>query len=643
LHPLIQKNFYLTNKTMKKLSCILITCDSEKNKGNSILHTLNMVFNQNLKSFELILVENSHNKTKQKTIELGNYLRELNSKRKYPIEFLIINKSKSLNVNSARNLGAKKAKSNLLLFLEDDTIMLDRNYFSLIYNFSKEFDFGFGARRFWTPKDWFQKNSKLILDKIIKNRIAFLKKYKKDMPDDFENKKDVKTFNLLQKYTFIANFGFCKKDIFLKVGGFPSYKNLDLSDDCLIYRLFNFGATCKSLEGLNVLHVSHYRQRKNSIENSNLYMNELRSNNHYWCHVCKFFEKEVSIDELIEKLKSIHYDYRLKEIYLEYLKLCPLDINKKSKDILYWKKNNALDIMDFSILMKNLIEAKSLDNFIKKSFADFDNLAVFIKLSIDNNIVSIDKNGKIKYLNFFKKNNLLFFKKNKFIPDNKLNQFPCDNNSRERRAKFIAERYPFVEYLRFAIIGEDDFISPFFKNMNNFFPIVLEKDERIIKKLKSTNKNLKIFMVDLLEDKNFNSCKIPEVSTFITDPPYTLNGALLFIMRGLSLLIEDNKLKEFYVVLNPAMMGKNIKKITDILAVAGVYLFGVIENFSQYKLPSNFKERDRANIFLKSIKVNKSSLTYSSSSNLYIFRTYRPDIQKIKEIINFKKIYQHYL
>jgi predicted methyltransferase len=299
--------------------------------------------------------------------------------------------------------------------------------------------------------------------------------------------------------------------------------------------------------------------------------------------------------------------------------------------------------MDFSFLINKLINTKFLNDFIKKSSADFDNLAIIIKLSTDNNIVKINKDGRIKYLSFFEKNQKIFFNENKLIPNNKLNQFPCDVNSRKRRAKFIIDRYPFVEYLRFAIIGEDDFISPFFKDMNNFSPIVLEKDKRIIKKLKSINKNLKIFDIDLAKENSFDECNIPDISTFITDPPYTFNGALLFIMRGLSLLSDNSELKEFYVVLNPTMMGKNIQKIIDILSASQVFLYGVIENFSQYKLPINFKERERANNFLRKMKIKEDSLLYSSSSNLYIFRTYKPSIKNIKEYINLKKLYQHYL
>lgn len=626
---------------MSKLSCVLITCDSEKNKGGSVFHVLNMILKQDFRDFELILVENSHNKNKKKIIKLKNYIRKLNEEREKPISISIINKKRSLNVNLARNLGGKKAQSDLLLFIEDDTIMLGYNYFSLIYRFSKKFDFGYGAKRLWTKKNWFQKKSDLILKKI--NNINFLKKYSGNIPNDFKDKKDIEIFYLLQEYTFIANFGFCKKDLFFKLGGFPLYKNLDLSDDCLMYRLFNSGAKYKFLGKLSVLHVSHYRPRNNSAENLNLYTEELRNNNHYWCHIHKTFKENILIREIIEPLTSIHYEYRLREIYFKYLNLYPLDIKEKSKDIFYWRSNNILDILDFSILMKKLIESDSLDDFVKKSCADFDNLAMFIKLAVDNNIIKIIKNGKIKYLNFFENYKKIYFHKIKFLPNYKLNQFPCDDNSRIKRAKFIINRYHFVEYLRFAIIGDDDFLSPLFKNIDNFSPIVLEKDRRIIKRLKLINKNLEIFNVDLLKESDFSDCKILKVSTFITDPPYTLNGALLFIMRGLSLLEKNNNLKEFYVILNPVMIGKNIEKIINILSSAGIFLHYIDENFSQYKLPNHYKERDRANKFLKEINLKQNVLKYSSSSNLYIFRTFNPNIENIKKNINFKEIYRHYL
>lgn len=628
---------------MVKLSCVMISCDLEKEKGSSVFHSICSVFNQNMDDFELILVDNSNNKDRENTNKLQNYFNSLNARRNKPIKTKIINKNKPLNVNLARNIGARSARGDILVFIEADTVILDKNCFSLILDYSKKFDFGYGANRYWTKIGWFEKNLKSILDELQNKKYKLLKSNIAGYPDKFKRKKDGDEFSDLQMHTFIANLGFCKKKIFFQMGGFPLYDELDLSDDCLIYKLFKSGYNYKFLGDISVAHVSHKRNRVNHRPNLERYFKELIGDNNYWCHISKTFNNTINLSEIIEPLEEIHYNYRVKEMYSEYLLLYPLDIKKNNKDIIYWRKNNIFSILDFSLLIKKLIEAKNIDEFIKISEADLDNLAAIIKIAMTNDVISVDKNGCISNRNFFNKEKYISKQNIDFVPKSKFNQFPCDVESRDRRAEFIINRYPFIEYLKFAIIGDDDFLSPLFKKHFNFSPIVIEKDKRIIKKIKEADKNIEVYSVDLADDKKFESVSIPSVKTFITDPPYTIHGALTFIYRGLTLLSKDGDMKEFYVILNPTMVGKNLHLIIKYLAQSDVYLYEVIENFSQYELPKNYKEYNRAKIFLRSVNLPQHIIHYSSSSSLYIFRTVSPKLAKIKKNINFIKIYQHYL
>ncbi len=109
------------------------------------------------------------------------------------------------------------------------------------------------------------------------------------------------------------------------------------------------------------------------------------------------------------------------------------------------------------------------------------------------------------------------------------------------------------------------------------------------------------------------------------------------------MLDNDFREKEFYVILNPTMMGKNIFILQSILLKSNIYLKEVIKNFSQYKLPHFYDERKRADKFLKIHKIKNNSLSYSSSSNLYIFSVIKPNLKSIKEAIDFNKLYNHYL
>lgn len=341
--------------------------------------------------------------------------------------------------------------------------------------------------------------------------------------------------------------------------------------------------------------------------------------------------------------KGLVHDHRVQKMYSEYVRLLPLNINSRGKKSVYWKKHSMFCSMDFARLIQMLINSQSIDEFIKFSMADFDNIAMVIKVALENKFVSVSNKGIVTDCTLFKTNELFVDKTIDFVPNNDFNQFPCDENSRLRRAEFLINRYPFVKDFRFAILGEDDFLSPLFKNLPDFCPVILEKDTKIIKQLKQLNKNAQIYEVDLVDDYIFEHSSLPHVRTFITDPPYTLHGVLTFIYRGLSLLSQDDEMKEFYVVLNPTMMGKNLDRILSILSKSEVSLHEVINNFSQYKLPKKYKEFQRANDFLCKVNLPKGIISYSSSSSLYVFRTTSPKINMLKKHIDYNKIYEHYL
>ena len=205
----------------------MISCDLEKEKGLSVFHSICSILNQDLDTFELIVVDNSNKKDNNNVEKLTSYFNSVNKKRKKPIKIKIINKSKPLNVNVARNIGAKAASGDVLVFIEADTMLLNNDCFSSISKFSKKFDFGYGARRYWTKIGWFEANSKAVLEEVLEGKNDLLKLNIGDYPDSFKNKKDGEVFCQLQEHTFIANFGFCKKQIFLKLKGFPLYGELD--------------------------------------------------------------------------------------------------------------------------------------------------------------------------------------------------------------------------------------------------------------------------------------------------------------------------------------------------------------------------------------------------------------------------------
>ncbi len=509
----------IKDKNCNLISCIVLSCNSNIKKGYSIFHCLCSIFNQNYdNAAEVILVENSHKKNVNLN-KIKNKINEWNDKRKTPFKFKIINNESSLSRGTARNKGVKAAAGNVLIFIDDDTIILDKKAFFKIHKLSQKFDYGYGAKRFWTNQSLFQKESKIIFKNIENGSNDLLKKISGNSEtmlyrDGTTNKK------LLTK-TFIGNFGFCNKDVFNKSSGFPDFRGYGFEDDYLMFKLFKCGFNFISLKDISVVHVNH-KIKKGRTRNLIDYFLKLIENNYYWFHVEKtFFNKISDKSRILEDLKNLHYDYRIEKSYDDYLKLLPLDLlasNKIKTD--YWKEHYLCSKIDFARLIFILQNSNNIDDFVKNSFADFDNLAPIITASINNGIVSIENNGRIKKLfNFsFTLPYSLRILKQKIStkPNKNLDQFPCDEQSRDKRYRLFKNRYPFAEYLRFAIIGDDDLLSLKFINDYWAFPIVIEKDKKIINLIKDVKNHFKIINIDIrfIEKEK----KLPTVQTFITDP-----------------------------------------------------------------------------------------------------------------------------
>jgi predicted methyltransferase len=212
-----------------------------------------------------------------------------------------------------------------------------------------------------------------------------------------------------------------------------------------------------------------------------------------------------------------------------------------------------------------------------------------------------------------------------------------------KRVNLLKDRYPFCEYLKIGIIGDDDFLSAHIVNDEWIWPVIVELDDRIISKISSLSARYEIVHSNISK-LVFNAKKLNsyQIQTFISDPPYTFDGVLSFMLTGLKMMKFDDQEKEFYLIINRAMMGGNLDKLMKVTSDAGIFVKDIIPNFSRYKLPEKFDERRRASEFLISLGVDPKILLYSSSSSLYIFKTNKPEPGIIERVINVSKIYDHY-
>jgi len=624
-----------------RLSCIVLSCDSHLNKGNSVLHSLASIFNQDYDDFEIVVIENSHIKSQQ-IKRINEFCKERNDTRSIPIHVELINGKRSLGRGSARNKCVELARGNVLIFLDDDTIIVDKEAFTKISKLSYEYDYGYGAKRLWTEEGWFRPMAKSVLDDILMGDMRNLLAHSDSPKDGVRGPGDITL--ALQKVTFIANFGFCKKKAFQQIGGFPDYDDYGFEDDYLMFRLYEAGYKNSILDNLRVVHVNHQIKpmtKRNLIP----YFQDLVKSGYYWFHVSALFNKKPSKrEDVLEVLKPIRYEDMLEEAYNTYKNLAPLNIpNRNNRNYQSWASNNRYSKLAYAQLVATLQKSSTIDHFVNISGGDFDNLARVIQAAVDHGFIAIDKNtGKIIDTHRFKFTQLSRLDKvcGKHVPPkNKFNQFPCDKKSLVRRIKLLKERYPFVEYVRIAIIGDDDLLSIQLKNNYWIWPVVIEADRDVVKKISDNNTHALIYEMDL---RDFNQLPRSGVATFITDPPYTLDGALAFIYAGLFMLSKDTEEKEFYVIMNKTMMGKSLLKLQKILSRSGICLVETVNNFNQYELPKHYAECLRARRFLKKRGIISSALTMSSSSNLYIFKTTNPNLGLIKRSINPQKIYEHY-
>ena len=152
------------------ITCVVLTYKSYSYKGGCIEHTLEMLRNQSFKDFRVILVENS-GECKDRH-QLQSFVKI--SRFDFQVELVLTD---CLSPSAARNIGVKKSDSELIVFIDDDTLLLTRNALSEISRSSASNVQGYGAVRRWTqPLKWFENNAAIILNDIKSNNFMSLKK-----------------------------------------------------------------------------------------------------------------------------------------------------------------------------------------------------------------------------------------------------------------------------------------------------------------------------------------------------------------------------------------------------------------------------------------------------------------------------------
>jgi GT2 family glycosyltransferase len=148
-------------------------------------------------------------------------------------------------------MGVESAKSERILFMDDDTILFDKDTLKiLLLEFYEKTTFFCGAQRYWTKAEW---EYSYIKQKLVSNTeidtIAFL-------PKGISRETGYRD---LQEFSFIGNFGGLMKTDFMKVGGFDSTRFPGRQEDVdLMYRLLLNNYSFKFLDdSIKVIHLTH--------------------------------------------------------------------------------------------------------------------------------------------------------------------------------------------------------------------------------------------------------------------------------------------------------------------------------------------------------------------------------------------------
>jgi glycosyltransferase involved in cell wall biosynthesis len=163
----------------------------------------------------------------------------------------------------ARNKGVECSDGDIIVFLDADTIICDKDAFSKINKYSQEFTHGYGANRFWTNSpETFKADSSKFLGAIRKgDKSWLLSNERSTLPKNFD---EVSGYHDLKEFTFPANFGFFTRKLFELVGGFSlKFKEYGGEDDYLGFLCFKENPDgFKLLNDISVLHISHPTKNK---------------------------------------------------------------------------------------------------------------------------------------------------------------------------------------------------------------------------------------------------------------------------------------------------------------------------------------------------------------------------------------------
>ena len=232
---------------MKRISVIMPTYNCKRDKQNCIEIALRALLNQTLKTFEVVMVDNA---TDDDTLTGLLPLFDVLSERGIGIH--TVRCEARGNKCLARNMGAEAAKNEILIFMDDDIVLVTPNALEFISNQLQRHQFACGAKRYWTILHW---DGDKALAEAKANQFDYLKSIA-HLPHGIKRGSGMRD---LMEFTWIACLGAIWKADFEAIGGFDvNYRGWGRHDMDLMLRLlvdrFKF---VNLFDEVSVIHLNH--------------------------------------------------------------------------------------------------------------------------------------------------------------------------------------------------------------------------------------------------------------------------------------------------------------------------------------------------------------------------------------------------
>lgn len=236
------------------ISVIIPTWNTFEKKRWSIRFVLLFLSFQSTNEFEVIVV---HNWGDEDFVLLDELIKS------NTFAFDICLYKYTWTTSATRNFWVKQSQYDKIVFIDDDTLLIDNHIISKSLLLLNEYDYFLGAERMWVR--W---NSRFgeKYDYLIQLKQDELQSeiFANSFYPEWNERENWWLFLLWR--TFIASFWGINKSVFEEVGWFPE-DYLTYEDDILMYYLFTWKYNWYSMFDIKVYHIEHPRSKDESNEN----------------------------------------------------------------------------------------------------------------------------------------------------------------------------------------------------------------------------------------------------------------------------------------------------------------------------------------------------------------------------------------